>query len=286
MNDEIAPSLSLLAEVATTAARTAGAVLLEQWRTGYSIKFKGDIDLVTDADQRSEQAIASILRAHFPDHQILAEEGTSGGTSSDYRWIVDPLDGTTNYAHQYPHFAVSIALERAGSLLVGVVYDPVLDELFEARAGEGAYLNGQPLRVSRVDRLLRALLCTGFPYDRGLFGPCLDRWEHFIRRAQAVRRDGSAALDICYVAAGRFDGYWEEHMSPWDVAAGVLMVREAGGMVTNFQGEQPDIYRGGVVASNGHIHSALLAGLAKSQPSPGLNPNGRGHPRGRRSRVG
>lgn len=263
--DEI--HLATLAEVAASAAKAAGTVLLDHWKNGYAIHFKGDIDLVTDADRQAEATIVSMIRSHFPDHEILAEEGSGGVRSSPYRWIIDPLDGTTNYAHRYPHFAVSIAVERDGDIVVGTVYDPVLGELFEARAGEGAYLNGQPIRVSSVDRLLRALLCTGFPYDRKLFEPCLNRWEYFIRRSQAVRRDGSAALDICYVAAGRFDGYWEEHMAPWDIAAGVLMVREAGGMVTGFQGREPDIYRGGIVASNGLIHDELLRGLAETGSS-------------------
>lgn len=271
MNDQTTePALSLLAEVAASAARAAGAVLLDCWKNGYAVQFKGDIDLVTDADRRSEETIVSLLRSHFPDHQILAEEGTVGGNSSQYRWIIDPLDGTTNYAHHYPHFAVSIALERAGSIVVGTVYDPVLDELFEARAGEGAYLNGRPLSVSSVDQLLRALLCTGFPYNRSLFGSCLEQWDYFVRRSQAVRRDGSAALDICYVAAGRFDGYWEKHLAPWDIAAGVLMVREAGGVVTNMRGQEPNVHRGGIIASNGRIHTALLDGLAEIREAPPL----------------
>ncbi|MGI5836077.1 MAG: inositol monophosphatase family protein [Chloroflexota bacterium] len=261
--------LATLAEVAASAAKAAGTVLLDHWKNGYAIHFKGDIDLVTDADRQAEATIVSLIRSRFPDHEILAEEGSgSGGTaSSSYRWIIDPLDGTTNYAHRYPHFAVSIAVEQAGAIIVGTVYDPVLGELFEARVGEGAYLNGRPLQVSSVDRLLRALLCTGFPYDRKLFKPCLNRWEYFIRRSQAVRRDGSAALDVCYVAAGRFDGYWEEHLAPWDVAAGVLIVREAGGMVTGLQGQEPDIYRGGIVASNGLIHAELLQGLSDADTS-------------------
>lgn len=266
------PSLATLAEVAASAARAAGAVLLDHWKNGYAVHFKGDIDLVTDADRRSEATIVSMLHTRFPDHEILAEEGGGSPGSSIYRWIIDPLDGTTNYAHRYPHFAVSIALEREGSIVVGTVYDPVLGELFEGRAGEGAYLNGKPLRVSSVDQLLRALLCTGFPYDRKLFESCLNQWEYFIRRSQAVRRDGSAALDICYVAAGRFDGYWEEHLAPWDIAAGALLVREAGGMVTGLQGQEPDIYRGGIVASNGLIHAELLRGLSEVRSSIGQNP--------------
>lgn len=266
MNSRSAPPVALLMETAIGAARSAGAVLMEEWRRERLIQFKGDIDLVTDADRRSEETIVSLLRSRFPDHQILAEEGTTGGTLPEYRWIIDPLDGTTNYAHRYPHFCVSVALERAGSLLLGVVYDPIRDELFSACAGSGAFLNGQLVAVSSVGELLKALLCTGFPYDRRLFGPSLERWDYFVRRCQAVRRDGSAALDMCYVAAGRFDAFWEDHLHPWDSAAGILMVREAGGMVTDFRGGQVNIFTGEVVASNGLLHPAVLGGLAELEP--------------------
>ncbi len=264
MNDHFDPTPNVLAETAISAARTAGAILLDRWKTSRQIQFKGDINLVTDADRRSEEAIVSVLRSRFPHHQILAEEGSTGGNSDSYRWIIDPLDGTTNYAHGYPHFAVSIALERGGTVILGVVYDPILDELFLARAGEGATLNGQPLRVSNVDQLLRALICTGFPYDRTLFTNTLRRWDYFVRRAQGVRRDGSAALDICYVAAGRFDAFWEDNLFPWDAAAAVLMVQEAGGLVTGFDGGSPDVYRGDIVASNGLIHEAMLLGVRRN----------------------
>jgi myo-inositol-1(or 4)-monophosphatase len=268
MNDQYAPSLELLTEAAVSAARAAGAVLLSRWKRSRRIQFKGEIDLVTDADRRSEETIVSLLQSQFPDHQILAEEGSTGGSSGHYRWIIDPLDGTTNYAHGYPHFAVSIALEQAGEIALGVVYDPILRELFVGRKGQGATLNGQPLRVSSIDRLLRALGCTGFPYDRSKFGATLHRWEYFVRRLQGVRRDGSAALDICYVAAGRFDVFWEDHLSPWDAAAAILIVLEAGGRVTNFQGGAPDIYRGDILATNGLLHSDMLEGLLESRLVP------------------
>lgn len=268
MSDNPDLDLRVLSETAVAAAQTAGAVLLDRWKMARRIQFKGDINLVTDADRRSEDVIVSLLRSRFPDHQILAEEGSSGGASPRFRWIIDPLDGTTNYAHGYPHFAVSVALERAGSVILGAVYDPVLDELFLARAGEGATLNGQPLGVSSIDQLLRGLLCTGFPYDRRLFPASLRQWQYFVRRAQGVRRDGSAALDLCYVAAGRFDGFWEDHLFPWDAAAAVLIVREAGGVVTDFRGREPDIYRGDIVATNGHLHAAMLEGLARTALTP------------------
>ncbi len=262
------PSLLLLTEVAVSAARVAGAVLLEEFGNERHIEYKGIIDLVTDADRRSEQAVVSILRDRFPDHQILAEEGTSGGTSARYRWIIDPLDGTTNYAHKYPHFAVSIGLERDGEMVVGAVYDPVLDELFTAQAGSGAFLNGRQLRVSQSERLLRSLLCTGFPYDHTFLEASLRRWDHFVRQAQAVRRDGSAALDMCYVAAGRFDGFWEDHLFPWDMAAAALIVREAGGRVSNYRGLPPSVYQGEIVASNGLIHEAMLTSIAAADGTP------------------
>jgi myo-inositol-1(or 4)-monophosphatase len=261
------PPLPLLAETAASAARSAGALLLEVLRKERQVQFKGEIDLVTDVDRRSEQAIVSILLSRFPEHRILAEEGTTGGNGSEYRWIIDPLDGTTNYTHRYPHFAVSLAVERDGELLVGVVYDPVRDELFQAQVGGGAFVNGHPLRVSSVSQLLRSLTSTGFPYDRQRFGPSLRKWEHFIRHCQAVRRDGSAALDLCYVAAGRFDGFWEDHLHPWDAAAGVLLVREAGGVVTDSRGEEVDLFTGDIVATNGLLHASMLAGLAEVEAS-------------------
>ncbi|MGE5619088.1 MAG: inositol monophosphatase family protein [Sphingomonadaceae bacterium] len=261
MTEHLDPSITLLAETAVSAAQTAGSILRDRWRLARQIQYKGEINLVTDADRQAEEAIVSLLRSRFPDHQILAEEGSTGGDSHSHRWIIDPLDGTTNYAHGYPHFAVSIALERDGSIVLGVVYDPILNELFLAKAGEGAWLNGEPLRVSTVDRLVRSLLCTGFPYDRSLFTENLRRWNYFVRRAQGVRRDGSAALDICYVAAGRFDAFWENHLFPWDAAAAILLVREAGGTVTDYSGGEPDIYRGEIVASNGLVHAAMLEGL-------------------------
>jgi myo-inositol-1(or 4)-monophosphatase len=256
--------LPTLTEVAITAARAGGSALFEQRRVGYQVQFKGEIDLVTDADRRSERTVVSVLKSRFPDHQILAEEGSTGGDSARYRWIIDPLDGTTNFAHGYPHYGVSIALEIDGSLGVGVVYDPNLDELFHAAAGAGAFLNGKPIRVSETDQLLRSLLCTGFPYDRSKLNGSLRHWQYFVRRAQGVRRDGSAALDICYVAAGRFDAFWEDHLFPWDFAAATLIVQEAGGLVTDYGGDPTDLSQGEIVASNGRIHPTMLRGLGPS----------------------
>ncbi len=268
MKDRTEPPASLLAETAVAAARSAGAVLLERLKKTRRIQFKGEINLVTDADRKAEETIVTLLRARFPEHQILAEEGSTGGSSGHYRWIIDPLDGTTNYAHSYPHFAVSIALEQAGTVILGVVYDPVLKELFFATKGGGATLNGRPLQPSSVDQLLQALGCTGFPYDRSQFPATLHRWAYFVQRLQGVRRDGSAALDICYVAAGRFDLFWEDHLSPWDAAAGVLIAQEAGARVTSFQGDAPNIYHGDILATNGLLHPAMLEGLRDSTLEP------------------
>jgi myo-inositol-1(or 4)-monophosphatase len=270
-------------DTAVAAARSAGRILIARWQEARDIQYKGESDLVTDADRRAEEAIVAMIRARFPEHRVLAEEGSAGGDSEEFRWIVDPLDGTTNYAHGYPHFAVSIAVERGGSTLIGVVFDPVLDELFLARNGGGAWMNGRPLAVSAVDQLLRALVCSGFPYDRRRFGPVLRRWAHFARRCQALRRTGSAALDICYVAAGRFDGFWEDGLHPWDTTAGVLLVLEAGGRVTDFRGVDPDLAHGEILATNGRLHDIMLAELATADGGPVRPQPSRGAARGRRN---
>jgi myo-inositol-1(or 4)-monophosphatase len=258
-------------ETALAAGRLAGEKLMEVWQDVREVRYKGTVDLVTDADHGSEALIVGLIRERFPGHQILAEEGSVGSQDGEYRWVIDPLDGTTNYAHGFPHFAVSIAVEHLGRPRIGVVVDPVLDETFLARAGGGAYLNGRPIRVSAVDQLLRALVTSGFPYDRHRLDSVLRRWAHFARRCQALRRTGSAALDICYVAAGRFDAFWEDGLYPWDSAAGVLLVREAGGMVSDFAGFEPDLANGEVVASNGILHASMLAELAAAD---GMNSRG------------
>jgi myo-inositol-1(or 4)-monophosphatase len=251
--------------VAIEAARAAGALLRGHYGRPQQVEHKGEIDLVTALDRQAETLVVERIRAAFPDHAILAEEGSGGGTDVAHRWLVDPLDGTTNYAHAYPCFAVSIAYERAGQVVVGVVYDPLRDELFAAQAGRGASLNGQPLRVATTPRLLESLLITGFPYDRARFPAALRLWNALIERAQALRRDGAAALDLCYVAAGRADGFWERPLQPWDMAAGALLVREAGGRVTSFRGGPPDIYSAEIVATNGAIHDDLLAAIAAAE---------------------
>ena len=245
-------------EVAIESARIAGGILRSRFGQVQRVRHKGEIDLVTEADEIEEQAIVAEIRRHFPTDSILAEEGSAGGENPERRWIVDPLDGTTNFAHGYPFFAVSIALRVRGVLEAGVVYDPVRDELFTARAGAGARLNGEPIHVSAIDRLEASFLCTGFPYDRSQMEAALDLWRRFVVRAQAVRRDGAAALDLCYVAMGRFDGFWEQSLQPWDVAAGALMVAEGGGQLTSYGGTAFEIESPSILASNGLLHRELL----------------------------
>ena len=258
-------SLNSPPAVAVEAARAAGQLLRAHFGRPHRVEHKGEIDLVTALDHEAEALIVGRLRAAFPDHAIVAEEGSGGGVDGAHRWLVDPLDGTTNYAHGYPCFAVSIAYEQAGRVVLGVVYDPLRDELFVGEAGGGATLNGQPLRVSTTDRLLQSLLITGFPYDRARFPAALSLWNALIERAQALRRDGSAALDLCYVAAGRADGFWERPLQPWDMAAGALLVAEAGGRVSSYGGGPPDVYSHEIVASNGLIHAELLAAIAAAE---------------------
>jgi myo-inositol-1(or 4)-monophosphatase len=250
--------------VACSAARAAGSILRENLNGPREIMYKGDINLVTEMDMRSERVITEAVHAAFPGHGIVAEEGTDTRNASGYTWIIDPLDGTTNYAHGYPCFSVSIALERDGEVIVGVVYDPMRDELFTALKGEGASLNGKAIRVSRAESLMQSLLATGFPYDRKV---CernnLGYFHELLMASQEVRRDGSAALDLCFVACGRFDGFWELKLQPWDVAAGSLIVREAGGTVTDFTGTGFSLHAGELVASNGRIHEKMVDVLRK-----------------------
>jgi myo-inositol-1(or 4)-monophosphatase len=235
--------------------------LREHFGRPQEIEHKGEIDLVTALDRRAESLVVERIRAAFPDHTILAEEGSDGGSSPRDRWLVDPLDGTTNYAHGYPFFAVSIAYEHAGRIVVGVIYDPLQDELFVAEAGGGAWLNDRPLRVSTTTRLVDSLLITGFPYDRALFPAALRLWDAFMVRAQAVRRAGAAALDLAYVAAGRGDGFWERPLQPWDMAAGSLIVTEAGGTISSYAGGPFDPFGREIVATNGPLQAVLLAAV-------------------------
>ena len=244
--------------VAREAALKAGGILRENLHGIREITFKGDINLVTEMDMRSERAVVETLLASFPDHNIIAEEETMIRNGSGFTWIIDPLDGTTNYAHGYPCFSVSIALEQEDEVILGVVYDPMRDELFSAQKGKGAFLNGKPIRVSGIDTLIKSLLATGFPYDRKVSDKNnLDYFHDLLMASQEVRRDGSAALDLCSVACGRFDGFWELKLKPWDVAAGSLIVREAGGMVSDLSGSRFSIHDDEILASNGKVHEQM-----------------------------
>jgi myo-inositol-1(or 4)-monophosphatase len=240
-------------------AREAGSLLMEHFRRRVKIEYKGEVDLVTVADRQSEAMIRDRIRGQFPSHDIMGEEGTRIETGSDYKWYVDPLDGTTNFAHGYPVFCVSLAVEYRGARIAGVVYDPTRNELFAAEKANGARLNGKPIQVSSTANLAECLVATGFPSHKRHQNPNIYFYHQLTLRSHGVRRAGSAALDLCYVAAGRFDGFWEFNLNPWDTAAGVLLVEEAGGRVTDFSGGPFQIASRETLASNGHVHDALLA---------------------------
>jgi myo-inositol-1(or 4)-monophosphatase len=252
----------------TDIAKRAGQYLLERFRTDFAVKHKGTINLVTDVDIEAEEMIVTGLRRAFPDHSILAEEKNSQTRGGFCTWVIDPLDGTTNYAHGFPFFSVSIGLEIEGQLEFGVVCDPVREELFTARRGAGAFCNGESLSVSNTASLDSGLLATGFPYDiRTSEENNLAHFSAFALKAQGLRRTGSAALDLSYVAAGRIDGFWEAKLNPWDCAAGFLLVKESGGLVTDYAGQPASIYKPEVVASNGRIHEEMLSVLARISQS-------------------
>ena len=248
-------------------AREAGHLVAERFGRSIRITNKSELDLVTESDLASERLIIDRIRTYYPRHAILAEESGASEPAdrerhSDWRWIIDPLDGTTNYAHGYPCFCVSIGLEFKGRMEIGVIYDPLRDDLFATERGDGVTLNGHRVHVSATRSLNSALLCTGFPYDVRERGEFARHFANFIMNAQAVRRDGSAALDLAYVACGRFDGFWEEGLHPWDVAAAVLMIEEAGGRVTHYDGSAFDIYGVPILASNGLIHEQMMKVLS------------------------
>ncbi|MFQ5722920.1 MAG: inositol monophosphatase family protein [Terriglobia bacterium] len=238
-------------------AQQAGALLLDEFEKPRQLQYKGGVDLVTAADLRSEAFIVERLRTYFPQHAIVAEEGTRRQATSDYTWYVDPLDGTTNFAHRYPCFSVSLALAAGEEILVGVVHDPSRRETFHAVRGEGAFLNQKRIQVSPTERLTESLLATGFPTRKRHESPNIVYYHRFTLLSHGVRRDGSAALDLCSVACGRFDAFWEFSLQPWDVAAGMLLVREAGGMVTDFNSVPYKLGGKEIAASNGRIHPEL-----------------------------
>jgi myo-inositol-1(or 4)-monophosphatase len=253
-------------DLATAIAREAGGIARARFHEPRTIRTKSsEIDLVTDVDHSLDRLIRERIRAARPHDALLTEENTAEAGTSGVRWVVDPLDGTTNYAHAFPHFAISIGVEIDGERAAGVVYDPMRDELFSAERGRGAHLNGRVIRVSEILELRRALLATGFAYDvHKKRTPNLAYFERFVGCAQAIRRAGSAALDFAYVACGRFDGYWELHLAPWDVAAGLLLVSEAGGRASDFDSGPPPASGERIVASNGRVHAAMLEVLTRS----------------------
>jgi myo-inositol-1(or 4)-monophosphatase len=242
-------------------ARDAGQLLLEKFGRKLTVSKKGDINLVTEADLASEALIVERIKSYYPKHAILAEESgeakIDGG--SEWKWIIDPLDGTTNFAHGYPCWSVTIALEHNGEVVIGVTFDPTRNELFAAERGRGASLNNKPIRVSETEDLAEALIVTGFPYDFKRREDFARHLTAFLLQSRGVRRDGSAAIDMAYLAGGRFDGFWEEGLNPWDMAAGVLLIEEAGGQVTGYDNSRFSIYKPPILATNGLIHTQMSA---------------------------
>jgi len=263
-------------------AREAGALLLQYFHQGLKIEYKGEADLVTAADRASEALIRERISKQFPSHDVLGEEQGLNDQGSDYRWYVDPLDGTTNFAHGYPVFCVSMALEhRAGEggsperrarRIAGVVYDPTRDELFTAAQGSGAKLDGQPIRVSKTATLKECLVATGFPSQKRHKNPNIHFYHQITLRTHGVRRAGSAALDLCNVACGRFDGFWEFNLNPWDTAAGVLIVEQAGGKASRFDGSEFELNSRETLASNGLVHDSLVREFEEIFAGRGLTP--------------
>jgi myo-inositol-1(or 4)-monophosphatase len=248
-------------QTAQQLAHAAGTLLRDKLHQPRSVSHKGQVDLVTDADKASELLIAGGLREAFPDHRLIGEEGSRGSGDSPWGWVIDPLDGTTNYAHRYPHFAVSIGLEFEGEPVLGVVCDPMREETFHAIKGRGAWVNDTPITVSDIDALIDALLATGFSYQIAERSESYHLWTVINNTAQGVRRDGSAALNMCYVAAGRLEGFYELPVNAWDIGAGAIIVREAGGIVTNYDGSPFGLYDRQVIATNRLIHDQLVRGI-------------------------
>jgi len=266
---------------AETIAREAGALLREFYRKGVRTEYKGDVDLVTEADRASEKLIGERLRTAFPEHGIYGEEGTRSGLDAEFRWYVDPLDGTTNFAHGFPAFCVVLGCERRtpglaadedGEMVAGVIYDPLRDEMFSAARGEGATLNGEPIHVSRARLLQESLIATGFPSHKRHRSPNVHFYQEFTLRSHGVRRAGSAALDLAYVACGRLDGFWEFQLNPWDTSAGYLLVEEAGGTITHFDGSKFTLDSREVLATNSLIHTEMKRLFADMFAGRGLEP--------------
>lgn len=278
--DRIPESLRWARSAAVIAVE-AGALLRQYFRRGVATEYKGDVDLVTEADRASEKLIVDRLSAAFPDHGIFGEEGARRGLEAEYRWYVDPLDGTTNFAHGFPVFCVSMGLEHRppgadastdGDLIAGVIYDPTRDEIFAAEKGLGAWLDGERIRSSRTRTLSEALLATGFPSRKRHVSPNIHFYQEFTLRSHGVRRAGSAALDLAYTACGRLDGFWEFYLNPWDTAAGALLVEEAGGRITRFDGTPFQLNSSEILASNGTLHAELVPLFADLFAGRNLSP--------------
>ena len=256
----------------TEIAREAGALVMEYFHQRVKVEYKGEVDLVTVADRRSEALILERIRGRWPSHDILGEEGGLHDQGSDYRWYVDPLDGTTNFAHGFPVFCISLAVEYRGEVVAGVLYDPTRDELYSAEKGSGAYLNSRRIHVSKTANLSESLVATGFPSHKRHKNPNIHFYHRITLMTHGVRRAGSAALDLCNVACGRFDGFWEFNLNPWDTAAGVLIVEEAGGRVSGFDGSPFELNIRETLASNGLVHDALLKEFQEVFAGRGLEP--------------
>jgi myo-inositol-1(or 4)-monophosphatase len=254
----------------TAISREAGRLIMTYFERRIGYEYKGDVDLVTEADRASEKLIVERIRQHFPSHDIVGEEGTRKDTGSDYRWYVDPLDGTTNFAHGYPVFCVSLGVEGTDGIVAGVLYDPTRDELFAAEKGSGASLNGRPIQVSNTKKLSESLLATGFPSHKRHKNPNIHFYHQLTLRSHGLRRAGSAALDLANVASGRYDGFWEFNLNPWDTAAGVLLVTEAGGLVSRFDGSPWRIDSSETLASNGILHNELMENFSEIFAGRGL----------------
>lgn len=246
-------------EVARDAATEAGKVLNKKFGKITQVRKKGKIDLVTEADLESEKTVLNIIRTAFPEDSILTEEAGGFGHNSDRLWIIDPLDGTTNFAHSFPFFAVSIALQIEKRVVLGIVYNPCLDEWFEAVEDKGAFLNNNPIRVSSTTAVSESLIATGFPYDiYENHEKVMELFTRMVIRSQGIRRPGSAAIDLCYVACGVFDGFWEQDLHPWDTAAGIILVKEAGGVVSDFGGENFSPFKKSIIAANPLVHREMV----------------------------
>jgi len=250
--------------LAISAALKAGSFIKNNIGRVGKVRYKGEINVVTEIDKKAERIIVDMIRKKYPDHNFLAEENVYKKKDTGFTWIIDPLDGTTNFLHGFPVFCVSIALEHKGKIILGVVYDPMRKELFSAEKAKGSFLNGKRIRVSRVKEIKKSLLATGFAYNvKRVRNNNLNNFAKFIKKSQAVRRPGSAAIDLCYVACGRLDGFWELYLRPWDMAAATLILSEAGGRVTQFDGSKFTIYDKEILASNSKVHSQMVRVLSK-----------------------